>query len=68
MTAKQIHDYEMEQIGWNYSPLWLKEIAYQLAVFNERQQDAAHKGLNIRATLCASNDVIPVSVQSQDGV
>jgi hypothetical protein len=38
---------------------WLKEIAYQLAVMNERNADDK-KGLNV--ILCASNDSIPVTI------
>jgi hypothetical protein len=36
MTSAEIKARRMEPRGVDYVPLWLKEIAYQLAVMNER--------------------------------
>ncbi len=41
--------------------MWLKEIAYQLAVMNER---LASDKTAIQVALCATNDDIPVRIMS----
>lgn len=41
MTSEEIKKYKMQETGIDYEPLWLKEIAYQLAVANERRYSTA---------------------------
>lgn len=67
MTSEQIVQdssnadvYGPSYAGFVACAKWLQEIAYQLAVMNERNADPS-KALNVG--LCQTNDIIPIAIR-----
>jgi len=70
MNSDQISHTHVNPLGYGDSrtdvaacAFWLQQIAYQLAVLNERQASIVEGKAGVNVILCASNDSIPVALK-----